>query len=415
MATTIPRAVLEYVTEEVNALSADAQARVLAVLASIEWTPENIAECRDILIQALAAIMPTYTDAAAQVGADMYDAVRETAVGEAMGATAISGYEPDATVRAIKAFVQDIVDGKPVEQFNRRVLSRVDREIRRAENMSVAENAARDPLKPRYARVPRGSETCGFCLMLASFGFQYTTDETASHAHDNCDCRVVAQFGESRVEDYDPDEMYEHYKQCLDSVGGTSGIRQQWKSLPDDEREKRIEEHGGKESDAFQAFLNGRMSAEIETRDPEWFRTGKVPEYRAESGASPDEFERRCGELLRSIGLPVEFRKTIGDQPGGFRKRTSDTYIKNVAWEMKNPSGDGYLTVWNQFKSAVYGNDKRTPNPQSDRLIISNVRCKKTVEQMAEDAQKVFDDGDFPEITEVIVVGTDGTMRRLKR
>ena len=98
MATTIPRAVLEYVTEEVNALSADAQARVLAVLASIEWTPENIAECRDIVIQALAAIMPTYTDAAAQVGADMYDAVRETAVGEAMGATAISGYEPDATV-----------------------------------------------------------------------------------------------------------------------------------------------------------------------------------------------------------------------------------------------------------------------------------------------------------------------------
>ena len=115
MATTIPRAVLEYVTEEVNALSADAQARVLRVLEAIEWTHDNVAECRDIVLQALAAVMPTYTDAAAQAGADLYDAVRETAVGERMGATAISGYEPDAMEGAVRAFVQDIVDGKSVE------------------------------------------------------------------------------------------------------------------------------------------------------------------------------------------------------------------------------------------------------------------------------------------------------------
>lgn len=415
MAATIPRAVLEFVTEEVNGISADAQARVLAVLESITWTPENIAECRDIVLQALASVMPTYTDAAAQVGADMYDAVREAAVGEAMGATAISGYEPDATIGAIKAFVQDIVEGKTAEQFNRKVLARVDRDIRRAENVSVAENARRDPLRPKYARVPSGSETCGFCLMLSSFGFHYSDKSAASHAHDNCDCRVVAQFDKSNVEGYDPDEMYKHYNQCLDSLGGTSGVRKQWRNLPDDERKKRIEEHGGKESDAFQAFLNGRISAEIETRDPEWFKTGKVPAYRSESGAAPDEFERKCGDLLRSNGIPVEFRKTMGDQPGGFRRRTSDTFIKGVAWEMKNPAGNGHLTVWNQFKSAVYGNDKRIPNPQSDKLIISNVRSEKTVEQMVEDAQRVLDDGDFPEITEVVIVGRDGSMRRLKR
>ncbi|MDM8270549.1 hypothetical protein [Thermophilibacter provencensis] len=415
MAATIPRAVLEFVTEEVNGISADAQARVLAVLESITWTPENIAECRDIVIQALAAVMPTYTDSAAQVGADMYDAVREAAVGEAMGATAISGYEPDATIGAIKAFVQDIVDGKPVGQFNRKVLARVDRDIRRAENVSVAENARRDPMKPKYARVPSGSETCGFCLMLSSFGFHYSDKSAASHAHENCDCRAVARFDKSGVEDYDPDEMYRHYKQCLDSLGGTSGIRKQWNSLPEGERKRLIEKRGGKESDAFQAFLNRRMAAEIETRDPEWFRTGKVPAYREESGASPDKFERACGELLRSNGLPVEFRKTRGDQPGGFRRRTSDTFIKGVAWEMKNPAGNGHLTVWNQFKSAVYGNDKKTPNPQSDKLIISNVRSEKTFGQMVDDARKVLDDGEFPEITEVIIVGRDGSMRRLER
>ena len=215
MAATIPRAALDFLTEEVNGISADAQARVLKVLQGINWTPENVAECRDLVIQALDAVMPTYTDAAAQAGADLYDAVRESAVGEAMGARAISGYEPDATEGAVRAFVQDIVNGKPVEAFNAKVLDRVDRDIRRAENVSVAENAARDPLKPRYARVPSGSETCGFCLMLASRGFVYKTAEAASHAHAGCDCRVVPGFPGMEVDGYDPDELYNRWQLAL--------------------------------------------------------------------------------------------------------------------------------------------------------------------------------------------------------
>lgn len=208
----VPRAVLDYVTRQVNALSADAQARVLRVLESIEWTPGNVAECRELLVQALASVMPTYTDASAQAGADMYDAVRASQVGEALGATAASGYEPEATDGAVRAFVQDIVDGKPVEAFNAKVLDRVDRDIKRAANVSVAENAARDPLKPRYARVPTGAETCSFCLMLASRGFVYTSREAASHAHANCDCRVVPGFPGTEVEGYDPDAFLAEWR-----------------------------------------------------------------------------------------------------------------------------------------------------------------------------------------------------------
>lgn len=209
---TIPRAALDYVTEQVNGLSADAQAKVLKVLQSIEWTPDNIAECRDIVIQALQAVLPTYTDAAAQAGADLYDAVREASVGEVLGAKAVSGYDPDAVSGAVRAIVQDIVDEKPVEQFNRKVLERVDYDIRRAENVSVAENAARDPLKPKYARIPTGSETCEFCIMLASRGFVYSTAEAASHAHAGCDCRVVQGYDGMEVDGYDPDTLYDEWK-----------------------------------------------------------------------------------------------------------------------------------------------------------------------------------------------------------
>ena len=61
----IPRAALDFLTKEVGGLSADAKEKVSRLLESIEWRPDNIAECRAALVDALLSVMPTYTDAAA--------------------------------------------------------------------------------------------------------------------------------------------------------------------------------------------------------------------------------------------------------------------------------------------------------------------------------------------------------------
>ncbi|WP_419060046.1 hypothetical protein [Ellagibacter isourolithinifaciens] len=48
-----------------------------------------------------------------------------------------------------------------------------------------------------FARVPTGTETCTFCLMLASRGAVYHSRKTAGefkHFHRNCDCKVVPSF-----------------------------------------------------------------------------------------------------------------------------------------------------------------------------------------------------------------------------
>ena len=190
MAVTIPRAAVDFLTEEINGISADAQARVLKVLRGINWTPENVAECRELVLQALAAIMPTYTDMAAQASADFYDAARELVVGEKMGAKAISGYDEDKTAGAVRAFVRFVIDGR-VETFNEQVLQRIDYEMKRSAGESMFANGRRDPRKPKFARVPTGSETCDFCLMLASRGFVYTSEATAGaikldHYHTGC-------------------------------------------------------------------------------------------------------------------------------------------------------------------------------------------------------------------------------------
>ena len=218
MAATIPRAAVDFLTEEVNGISADAQARVLEVLQGINWTPENIAQCRDLLIQALAAVMPTYTDMAAQASADFYDAARELVVGEKMGAKAISGFDPRKTEGAVRGFVRFVLRDD-VQTFNDQVLQRIDYEMKRSANMSVVENGRRDPKSVRYARVPTGAETCDFCLMLASRGFVYQSESTAFafHVHSSCDCRVTPGWDGMEVEGYDPQAIYDRWQDAIDA------------------------------------------------------------------------------------------------------------------------------------------------------------------------------------------------------
>ena len=297
----IPRASLDYLTEEVNGISADAQAKVMKVLERIEWTPNNVAECREIVVAALKETLPVYADAAAQAAADFYDACRTLCVGEKIGAIALSSFDPDAIEGAVRAIVQDVVDGKPVDQVNRKLLDRIDREMKKAAANSTAGNARRDPLKPKWARVPGGAETCSFCLMLASFGFNTSSSDTASHTHANCDCRIVPQWGEDSIEGYDPEGMYERYELCLGAIGGRDGVRREWEALPRAEREAYIASHGKKEGAAFDAFLNKRVSTEIGRRDPGWFKAGVVSRPSFDRVAFSDEqvgkkFGKHCSD-----------------------------------------------------------------------------------------------------------------------
>ena len=218
MAVTIPRAAVDFLTEEINGISADAQARVLRVLQGINWTPENIAECRELVLQALASVMPTYTDMAAQASADFYDAARELVVGEKMGAQAISDFDMRKTEGAVRGFVRFVLRDD-VQTFNDQVLQRIDYEMKRSANMSVVENGRRDPKKVRYARVPTGAETCDFCLMLASRGFVYQSEGTAGagHTHSSCDCRCIPGWDGMEVEDYDPRSIYDRWQDAIDA------------------------------------------------------------------------------------------------------------------------------------------------------------------------------------------------------
>lgn len=103
----------------------------------------------------------------------------------------------------------------------------VDTWVKYSGRDTIARNAALDPAKPRFARVPSG-KTCAFCSMLASRGWVYHSRETAgamSKFHAHCDCQIVPSWEHkaAHVRGFDPDADYERYRAARAKVESEGG------------------------------------------------------------------------------------------------------------------------------------------------------------------------------------------------
>jgi hypothetical protein len=349
---TLPRAAVDAYTERLDALSEAARRVVAAQLAAIEY--EDVADLREQVIAILEPVCAASSEAAAAYAAEFYDEVRAAQAGVPLGAEAVSAHLPEATERAVRSIVQIVVDGKPWEQFARAVEDRADYEVKASAGECVKANAARDPLRPRWARVPDGSETCPFCIMLASRGFVYASEKTASekegggHYHPNCRCRVVPGFPGMEVEGYDPDGLYRRWR----------------------ESEK----------------AKGR-------------RPATPSSVRCEDGAEPMPKEMAVAEWLAGRGFDVEFRATRSSQG----LRTSDILIGGEPWEIKQPTGTGRRNISNQFNAA---------RGQSDKLVIDVSKSPLERREIETEAWRQLTLRD--DFTEVILIG-EGYMKRYKK
>ncbi len=206
----IPRLWVSNYTAGINAISKKARETLADLLSAIDME-QDVATVREQVVPVMQGVCGTSTQGSAMLSASFYNGIRQYELGETIDATLDSGREPDATEGAVRAFAQKLVDGKQNE-FVDACLDRVDYEVKVAAAQTCVNNAKIDPRKPRFARVPSGEDTCEFCLMLASRGFVYHTAVTASHAHANCDCRIIPSWESEEVEGYDPDELYRRWK-----------------------------------------------------------------------------------------------------------------------------------------------------------------------------------------------------------
>lgn len=209
----IPRSYVQNYSKALNAVSGQARSALENALMRIDYSADV-----SLVRSAVVAVMQRYCGASAtlsaRLAADFYNGLRLwCGIDDGFEASVQTTRSPAATEGAVRAFAQDLVDQKPVEQFVGKCVDRLDYETRLSANRCIESNARRDPRRPKWARVPTGPETCEFCMMLASRGFAYHTEDTASHAHAHCDCRIVPGWdGVTSVEGYDPGYYYDVYR-----------------------------------------------------------------------------------------------------------------------------------------------------------------------------------------------------------
>jgi hypothetical protein len=225
---------------QINAgIVALAAAKTAALWAQVDWaSPAAVQAVRTLY----GAIVGRFGQAGAAVAAQFYDEQRSQHALPPYTAT-LADPLPETMLDKIvtSAFLGAAVPDShqpvttsdlPMEQ---RVPARLDGQVHRLVlqpgRVTIAENVANDPAKPRYVRVPRGDKTCAFCVLLASrqlgpiegpqkrsFGgyqaanvkFDKETQRLHVFAkdgtkyHDHCDCEAVPIFPGTATSDVSP-------------------------------------------------------------------------------------------------------------------------------------------------------------------------------------------------------------------
>lgn len=171
------------------------------------------------------AVVWRYGEAAAQVALEFYTGIRADAGIE-------DGFEPRAYASQPSAAADAAIAAKGGATLpmlaGKRVMESADETLLR--------NAARDPAHPKWAIVAHAG-ACGWCRMLASNGFVYSTEGSAQLSrHDDCRCAVCVDFAERpALEGYDPDVYAEQYKAVR--AQSVAEAKELWESMSSEERE----------------------------------------------------------------------------------------------------------------------------------------------------------------------------------
>lgn len=192
------------------------------------------------LMEGLAPVCRTASIIASQLGASCYNTWRLAGLGESIETVTAPAYTDETFSAAVGAAVGKASKGGTVEQVMAILNSRIGYNSRASYSETLFANAKRDTVKPRFARVPDGTETCDFCLMLASNGFYYYGKMSGEsvHNHANCQCVYVCSWDKDpRVEGFDKKEAYDRWQA---SIKETAEARAEKNGTTVDEEKQRI-------------------------------------------------------------------------------------------------------------------------------------------------------------------------------
>lgn len=194
------------------------------------------------MVDAGVAVSRAYTQLSAAVTATYYNEIRtQSKVRRKYTATAYSGFDENDAERAFQAIVAEYVAGNATVPIAQLYGDAAGRFVKDGADYCIRENARRDPAKPRYAIVPNG-DACAFCIMRASNGYTYPSEDKGIKSHNHCTCVATPVFGKDKVEGYDVD-MYRNEWEEADRAYRSGDIS--------DELKQRIEHQQRLKGDGF--------------------------------------------------------------------------------------------------------------------------------------------------------------------
>jgi len=192
--------------------------QINVILTSIRRMPPEQAAAT--LHRMVPAVVSRGGTAASFECARFYSEIRAAQVGGRYRPSAAPGARTAQVTSNIDWAVAGMLDGSGSDDVRSRLLRSVPRMALSAGRNTIIQNADRDSVAVRYARIPMGPDPCAFCVMQASRGFVFKSD-SMNEWHDNCKCVLTPSFEESpRAEGYDPDVYYEKYQKGYKVAGG---------------------------------------------------------------------------------------------------------------------------------------------------------------------------------------------------
>ena len=162
---------------------------------------------KDKLISYAYALASKYGEASAAAAAQMYDEIAEASGVSVSAAEVAETATYGEMAKAINGVTKKLTTDSQIGNV-------VGRHAKLAGADTMLKNALRDGAE--FAWIPSG-DTCAFCIMLASNGWQKASYKAlkghhAEHIHANCDCTYAIRFdGKSNVKGYNPEKYRRMY------------------------------------------------------------------------------------------------------------------------------------------------------------------------------------------------------------
>lgn len=146
---------------------------------------------RDALLTFFPELVTEYGDVSALLAADFYDMLRDVPPSAASFQAAYAAPVDLGKTEGAARWAVGALFAEEAQLFTSQILGATQRLVMQRGRDTIFENAGGDPVRTAVARIPSGTDTCSFCIMLAARGAIYTDLVSAGEMndfHDLCDC-----------------------------------------------------------------------------------------------------------------------------------------------------------------------------------------------------------------------------------